>query len=156
MAWSTAAEALTYTKIAVDDSDIEAAQAMIEVFADVTEDALIGTKNLRLLKMAVAYQAAWITDHPDVFTHVDVSSMLQDGIQFVNNNMNSGVLAPMAKRAIDRLSWRRNRSLRVRRPKSTTQRGIGRIGYLGSISGEGYSSSSGSMELRDRGMWEAE
>lgn len=120
MAWATISETLTYTGITVGADNIEAAQAMVELFADVTEDAdeNISSKNLRLLKMAVAYQAAWISDHPDVFTHLDVSTMLQDGIQYTHSHVNAGVLAPMAKRAIDRLSWRnRNRSIRIRRRK---------------------------------------
>lgn len=124
MAWATVGETLTYTKITVDQADIESAQFMVEIFADVTEDATISSKNLRLLKMAVAYQAAWISDHPDIFTHVDVSTMLQDGVQFTNAHANAGLLAPMAKRAIDRLSWRRNRSIRVKRPKRSTSAGL--------------------------------
>ena len=98
------------------------AQGMIELFADViynqTIDVsgapLIGAKNLRLLKMATAYQAAWITDHPDLFTHVDITSINQDGIFFVNSNENSSLLAPMARRALKRLSWMRNKNIRVR------------------------------------------
>lgn len=149
MAWATVGETLTYTKITVDEGDIEAAQFMIEIFADVTEDAdaNISSKNLRLLKMAVAYQAAWISDHPDIFTHVDVSTMLQDGIQFTNAHANAGVLAPMAKRAIDRLSWRRNRSIRIKRSKSSTSRGIRRIEYMGSMS---------EFDVTSDGVWEAE
>lgn len=153
MAWATVGETLTYTKITVDQGDIESAQFMVEIFSDATEDAdaNISSKNLRLLKMAVAYQAAWISDHPDIFTHVDVSTMLQDGIQFTNAHANAGVLAPMAKRAIDRLSWKRNRSIRVKRNKSTTNRGIRRIGYLGSISDSG-----GSFDIRGDSMWESD
>lgn len=122
MAWATVGETLTYTKLTVDEADVEAAQFMVEIFADVTEDANanISSKNLRLLKMAVAYQAAWISDHPDIFTHVDVSTMLQDGVQFTNAHANAGVLAPMAKRAIDRLSWKRNRSVRIKRSRRST------------------------------------
>lgn len=120
MAWATISETQTYTGIAVGQDNIDAAQAMIELFADVTEDCTnISSKNLRMLKMAVAYQAAWISDHPDVFTHVDVSTMLQDGVQFTNAHANAGVLAPMAKRALDRLSWRRNRSIRIRQRRSS-------------------------------------
>jgi len=153
MAWATVAETLTYTKLTVEEADVESAQFMVEIFADVTEDANanISPKNLRLLKMAVAYQAAWISDHPDVFTHVDVSTMLQDGIQFTNAHANAGVLAPMAKRAIDRLSWRRNRSLKVKRSKRSTSHGIKRIDYMGSVSEGG-----GSWDLRGDSMWESE
>lgn len=116
-AWATVSETLTYTGITVGADNIAAAQFMIELFADVTPDSNdnISPKNLRLLKMAVAYQAAWISDHPDVFTHVDISTMLQDGVQFTHAHANAGVLAPMAKRALDRLSWKRNRNIRLRK-----------------------------------------
>jgi len=118
MAWATTAETLSYTGIAVGQDNIDAAQVMIEIFADVTEASSdagnISPKNLRLLKLAVAYQAAWMTSQPDLFTRTDVGLMTQDGISFTSPHANSGVLAPMAKRAIDRLSWRRNRNQRIR------------------------------------------
>lgn len=134
MAWATEAETLTYTGISVSSANVEAAQAIIELFADVTEDSNdnLSSKNLRLLKMAVAYQAAWMSDHPDVFTHIDVRGMLQDGIQFTNLHANSGVLAPLAKRSLDRLSWKRNRSIRIRPSnRMTKEGGYNRIGYFG-------------------------
>lgn len=118
MAWATTAETLSYTGITVSDDTLDSAQAMIELFSDVTEvssDAgLISPKNLRLLKLAVAYQAAWMTSQPDLFTRSDVGLMTQDGISFTSPHANSGILAPMAKRAIERLSWRRNRNQKIR------------------------------------------
>jgi len=121
-AWATISETLAYTRINVEQEDIDAAQVMIEIFVDCvynqTVDAsgspLIGSKNLRLLKMAVAYQAAWMTQHPDLFTHTDIQSINQDGIFYVHQHENSYLLAPMARRAIKRLSWNRNKSIRVR------------------------------------------
>lgn len=118
MAWATTAETLSYTGIAVSQDNIDAAQVMIEVFADVTEASSdagnISPKNLRLLKLAVAYQAAWMTSQPDLYTRSDVGLMTQDGISFTSPHANSGILAPMARRALDRLSWRRNRNQRIR------------------------------------------
>lgn len=118
MTWASPAETLSYTGITVSQDSLDSAQAMVELFADVTEassDAgLISPKNLRLLKMAVAYQAAWMTSQPDLFTRSDVGLMTQDGISFTSPHANSSVLAPMAKRAVDRLSWRRNRSQKIR------------------------------------------
>lgn len=131
--WASVSEVQTYTGIVVGADNVTAAQAIVEMFADVTYDSTdkISTKNLRLLKMAVAYQAAWMTDHPDLFTHIDISTMLQDGIQFTNAHANAGVLAPLAKRAIDRLSWRRNRSIRVRARRQYADEQYRRIGYIG-------------------------
>jgi hypothetical protein len=121
-AWASIAETLTYTSISVSQDNIDAAQAMIELFSDVIYDqtidgdgtALIGAKNLRLLKMAVAYQAAWMTEHPDLFTHTDIQSINQDGIFYVHAHENSYLIAPMARRALKRLSWMRNKNIRIR------------------------------------------
>lgn len=148
MSWASIAETLTYTQITVTQADIESAQFMVELFADTTEDVTVSSKNTRLLKMAVAYQAAWISDHPDIFTHVDVSTMLQDGIQFTQGHANAGLLAPMAKRAIDRLSWKRNRNIKIRPKKKVRNRQIWQFG--------GNGSSSADYEYGTDSQWESE
>lgn len=115
-AWATIADVSAFTGITVTQSNIDAAQVMVELFADVVygQTANISVKNLRMLKLAVAYQAAWMTDHPDLFTHVDLTSINQDGIFYVQGNANAMLLAPMAHRAIRRLSWKRNRNIKIR------------------------------------------
>lgn len=124
--WATAAQTLAWTQVTVTDSDLLAAQGLVEVFADVTSAATqagnIGPKNLLLLQKAVAYQAAWMTLHPDVFLNIDISQMQQDQASFTSLHANSGVLAPLAKRCIDRLSWHRSRSLRLKRPGGSVTR----------------------------------
>lgn len=124
-AWASITETQAYTGISVGQDNLDAAQFMVELFADVVygQTASISTKNLRLLKMAVAYQAAWMTDHPDLFTHVDVSSINQDGIFYVQKHDNAYLLAPMARRALARLSWKRNRNIKIR---PNTRRVIGK------------------------------
>ncbi len=118
MAWATTSDVATYTGVTVTAAQVEQAQGVVEIFADVTEDAsddgLISAKNLRLLEQAVAYQAAWITQHPDAFTNQDASSISQDQVSATFAHANAAILAPLAKRCIDRLSWRRNRGLRIR------------------------------------------
>ena len=118
MAWATIAETLTITRTTVDQDTLDAAQFLIEVFADTTEDAsdagVISETNLRFLKGAVAYQAAWMTAHPDQFTNADFESFQMDGLSVTRSHANSGILAPMAKRCIDRLSWKRNRNTYIR------------------------------------------
>lgn len=117
MTWATTSDVATYTGTTATAAQVEQAQAMVEVFADTTEDASdaggISPKNLRLLKLAVAYQTAWMIQHPDAFTNIDVSQVQQDGVVATMQHNNALVLAPMAKRCIDRLSWRRIRSLRI-------------------------------------------
>ncbi|MFI5473205.1 hypothetical protein ACIA6D_23565 [Streptomyces cacaoi] len=118
MPWAAVSDVTTYTGLTATDAHVTQAQGIVEIFADVTEDAsedgLISAKNLRLLKQAVAYQAGWITQHPDVFTNVDLSSFNQDQVSGNLRHDNALILAPLAKRCIDRLSWRRNRGLRIR------------------------------------------
>jgi len=122
MTWATTSDVITYTGQNATPAQVEQAQALVEIFADTTEDASdagnIRPKNLRLLKLAVAYQAAWITQHPDAFTNIDVSQVQQDGVVATMQHNNALVLAPMAKRCIDRLSWRRTRALRIGRMAS--------------------------------------
>lgn len=114
MAWAEPADAALYTGITPTGQQIQQAQGVIEMFADVTEDADdLAPKNLRLLKQAVAYQAAWITEHPDAFTGLDVDTVSQDSVALKMSHANARVLAPLAKRCVDRLSWKRNRALRI-------------------------------------------
>ncbi len=119
MPWATTSDVPLYTGINATAAQVTQAQVLVEVFADTTEDASdagsISSKNLRLLRLAVAYQAAWITQRPDVFTHLDMTAIAQDGVNATMQHHNALILAPMAKRCIDRLSWRRTRSLRIGR-----------------------------------------
>lgn len=118
MPWATTSDVATYTGITVTAAQVDQAQAVVELFVDTTEVAstvgLISQKNVRLLKMAVAYQAAWITQHPDWATNMDTTNVSQDQVSATWAHANAGVLAPLAKRCIDRVSWRRIRPLRVR------------------------------------------
>lgn len=116
MTWATTSDVTTYTGVTVTGAQVEQAQAVIELFADVTEDSVqLAPKNLRLLKLAVAYQAAWITQHPDAFTSMDTTNVSQDQVSATFTHANAGILAPLAKRALDRLSWRRTRGLRIQK-----------------------------------------
>lgn len=115
--WASTSDVTTYTGMTVTAAQVEQAQAVIELFADTTTDASdagnIYPKNLRLLKLAVAYQAAWITQHPDAFTNIDLNNFNQDQVSGTLAHANALILAPLAKRCIDRLSWKRTRPLRI-------------------------------------------
>lgn len=116
MPWATTSDVIAYTGINATAMQVDQAQGVVEMFADVTEDSItLAPKNLRLLKQAVAYQAAWITQHPDWATSMDTTNVSQDQVSATFLHANAGILAPLAKRCIDRLSWKRNRGLRIRR-----------------------------------------
>lgn len=111
--WATVSDVLTYTGLTVESAEVLRAQAIIELFAGAgatvegtSDDAnIVGGYNLRLLKKAVAYQAGWMTEHPDVFTNVDVTNFSQDGASASQGHANAALLAPLAKRCLDRLTW---------------------------------------------------
>ena len=118
-AWADADDVETYTGIAaagISNALLIRAQDIIELFAGTTflaTDNLSAT-NLRRLSRAVAYQAGWMTLHPDVYTNVDVDSVSQDGGSYTPSHANAALLAPLAKRHLDRLTWVQT-PLRVRR-----------------------------------------
>lgn len=117
--WATTGDVTTYTGVTVTAAQVAQAQAVVQIFADTTTDASdagnISEKNLRLLKQATAYQAAWISQHPDAFTNMDVTNVSQDQVSASFLHANALILAPLAKRCIDRLSWKRMRPLRIGR-----------------------------------------
>jgi hypothetical protein len=111
MAWATADEAFEITGREVTPESLAVAQVIIELFSGTTtiasDDALISSRNLRLLQQAVAFQGAWMDSHPDVLDAMDVQGISQDGLNAQYASANAHLLAPLAARCIARLSWRR-------------------------------------------------
>lgn len=122
MAWADATYTSSITGVAVTADHVIQAQAMIELFSGVTEQYKLRARDTRHLKMAVAYQAAWVAGQIDVTTRSDVSQVTQDKMSFTNANPDAAVLAPLAQRALKRLSWKTNRSVRLRRPVDPNER----------------------------------
>lgn len=113
-AWAQASDVLTYTGEDASDEEVLRAQALVELFSGTHYDAVIdSTRNLRHLRMAVAYQTAWMRYHPDIFLNVDVDNVSQDGHSHTPAHENAALLAPLATRCIRRLSWVQ-KPLRVR------------------------------------------
>lgn len=119
MAWADTAYTLEITGVTVTDALVLQAQAVIELFSGVTEDYALTGRNVRHLRMAVAYQAGWMKGQIDVTTRTDVSSLTQDEMSLVYANADAPVLAPLARQALKRLSWKTTGSVMVRRPADT-------------------------------------
>lgn len=111
MSWATADDVVTVTGREASTESLAAAQVFVEIFSGTSIEAsdqdLIATRNLRMLKNAVAFQAVWLDSHPDVMDAMDVSGVSQDGLNAQYATANAHLLAPMAHRCIERLSWRR-------------------------------------------------
>lgn len=107
--WASTDDVYDLTGVHVTTVDIKKAQALIELFSGAltqhSDAGNISTKNLLLLKRATSYQAVWMGEHPDVFTNMDTQGFSQDGASANYKHDNAHLLAPLAKRCIDRLSW---------------------------------------------------
>lgn len=115
--WAQAADVLTYTGVTVTDAGVMQAQAIVDMFTARTYDALprIGTRDLYWLKLAVSYQAAWMLSQPDLYSRLDFAT-ISAGSRPVELKEDTLRIAPLASKALKRVSWLRSRSLHVRSP----------------------------------------
>lgn len=118
--WATIADVTTLTGKTVTQSDRDRAAASIELHVGLIEAVDrpdVTDRDRYFLKLAVCYQAAWLVAQPDLFERNDVASAGQDGESAVFRP-DAHTLAPLARKAIKRLSWRGPRTL-------ITPRGLG-------------------------------
>lgn len=97
---------------AVSAGDILRAEIIVGIEAGVEiddidpDDTAISSRNLRNLAKAVALQAVFVRDHPDIFSVMDVQGVSQDGLSAQYASQSAMYLAPLAARLIRRLSWK--------------------------------------------------
>lgn len=107
----------TITGISVKTAAISQAQAVIDLVSgrSIDDPTSFGTRDRNYLKMAVAYQAAWMDSHPEVFSTMDVQSIGQADLQVrFREDREAHLIAPLAQAALRRVSWRRSRSVSAR------------------------------------------
>ncbi len=113
--WATLTDVTTYTGATVGAAVLNQAQAVIDMHAGRTYDAVTrtGTRDAYWLKLAVAYEAAWLASQPDMFARLDFT---QVGGQRTPTGIapTAMTLGPLARRALARVSWIKSRSLHVR------------------------------------------
>lgn len=127
--WATIADVAALTGKTVTQAVLNQAESIVETLTGaVAEFAadLVSARDQHFLKKAVAYEAAWLADQPDAFTRSDVSSASQDG-QAATFKPDALVLAPMARKAILRLSWRGTRTIRPTRPGINDARSVDEV-----------------------------
>lgn len=113
MAWATTAEVASITGVAdVASTALAAAQTSIELHAGRIPADVIADRDLHWLRCAVAYQAVWIAAQPDYLERRDASAESADGASITNRNADSVTLAPLARKALRRLSFRGPRAIR--------------------------------------------
>jgi len=109
---TTIEEVQRVSGVSVSADILRRAQTVIDLICgreldDAKLNERVNTRDLGRLKLAVAYQAAWMDAHPEVFSTMDVASIDQDDLNVkFRDNPEAQLLAPLAKMALSRVSWR--------------------------------------------------
>lgn len=114
-AWATAQDVIDATGVSVTDQQLAQAQSDIEIFTNriYADTPRIRTRDLYWLGRAVARQAAWLAGQFGLETRLDATQIQQDQVSTTLQG-DGLVLAPMAKRALQRVSWMRSRTVHIR------------------------------------------
>lgn len=113
--WCTVAQVLDITGKTVTESELAQAQFVISLYADRDPSALalnsITARDQYWLKLATACQAPWQAAQPGYMDQLQTALRTdQDGADVTRPDESSILLAPLARRAIINLSWKRSRS----------------------------------------------
>jgi hypothetical protein len=112
--WAAVAEVASITGATVTQAQRDIAARTLETLHGLIEDVArpdISDRDRHFLKLACAYQAAFVKDNPDLFSRLDVTSASQDGESATFRNVDAHMLAPLARKSIRRLSWHGRRLL---------------------------------------------
>ena len=114
-AWATTQDVIDSTGVSVTDQQLIQAQKNIEVFSNriFGDETRMRTRDLHWLGQAVAHQAAWLAGQFGLETRLDATQIQQDQVSTALQG-DGLVLAPMAARALKRVSWMRSRSVHIR------------------------------------------
>ncbi len=117
MALVTPQEAQVVTGVLPTQDQVEQAQLDVDLLADIDLDdtdqvGRLTDRDAKLIKWAICHQAAWRKDQVDLAGRTDVSEIAgaaSDGGVKLRDEL-SLVLAPMARKCLERVSWKRKRT----------------------------------------------
>lgn len=123
--WCTLDDVTTFTGKTVTEAQLMQAAASVELalgrtYLELVSDpdggqVKVGRRDREWIRRACAYQAAWLPAQPDLYGRLDITglSTARTAIPFKDRAL---VLAPLARKALQRVSWLRSRSLHTRTP----------------------------------------
>lgn len=108
---ATVEDVFNVTGYTVDEESIKHAQAIVEVFAGRPEALITGLADREWMRYAVAWQTAYMNfDSKSVFEQANVERYhANDTIMDLGGKAYQ--IAPLAEKAVSRLSWNRSRSI---------------------------------------------
>lgn len=105
-------EVNSITGISVNPVKVQMAQYIIEMYTGRSEARVVESDDLYALRLATAYQAAYMEENAQtVFSQVGVSDIQQERFRMRMASETDPYIAPLAKMACSRLSWFRARSI---------------------------------------------
>ncbi len=116
--WAQLADVVAITGTTVTADQLSQANSIIEMISGrlyAISATKIGARNAEWLRRAVAYEAAWIPANPDLFQRLDVTGIAEGRKNVLLKDL-ALILAPLANRALNRLSWKRSRAMHVHSP----------------------------------------
>lgn len=114
--FASVSDITTITGITVTEVSRNQAANVIEMLTGLIESierADITNRDRYWLKLATAYEAVFIEATPDFMERMNVAAMSGDGESFTPGDADAHILAPLARKAIKRLSWAGPRGLKV-------------------------------------------
>jgi hypothetical protein len=111
--WASTTDVYNVTGVQVTAPQLQRAHWVLRSFVPIDPadpgEHFRATDRLKLFR-AECFQAAWMFEQIDVSTRTDVSQLSQDGLTFTYANPDAVVLAPLAKRNVDRLTFNASRN----------------------------------------------
>lgn len=108
----TVDEVQDITSFEVDEAMVQLGQFIIEAYVGKREAEVFDSGDLYLLRLATAYQAAYIKKNTStVFEQVGIREVTQDRFRMVMRSETDPYLSPLAKMACQRLSWFSSKSI---------------------------------------------
>lgn len=104
----TPAEIAAAVSLSCTEQDVQTAQDIVELFAgrdlsDPLVTAEFTAADLRRCRLAVQWQAKYLSEHPEVLSEVPLKRASANGAMIEKDG--DGILAPLASRFLKQCSW---------------------------------------------------
>lgn len=116
--WAAPDDVTTVTAVTgATDAQLRIAGLVTDLYHnhDYSNAANIGWRDAKYLCQAVCYEYVWLQQQFDMFTRSDITAEME-GRRMVMLGAEALKLAPLAHLALNRVSWKRSRSLHVKSP----------------------------------------
>jgi|GEM_PF-5138028 len=117
--WVTPAYVQQVTRVAVDETVVASAVSVISLLVnrDLSDESVFSVADQRNMKFAIAWQSAFMTSNPTALTEVQASSkkVSDVAVTYDTSATKSSWLAPMARIALRKMSWKGSRTVQIGR-----------------------------------------